>query len=423
MDPYDEILDQLKTAQRRGLETVTSRLTGAVERLSELFDEAKTSIETAIPSEPDSLLAIDEVVAAVERAKEAGGSAAAAQQLQGRLAELEQQLQQAPAAGGLSYSLLSRLDRARSQSELLRELLSVLSEQVDRAAVLVMRDGNISAWSGVGFGDAEGLRQWRAAVSASSMLTRFAEEQKTLLFAPGQDPVFSGWLQGGETPSCAAMIPVCLRGKLVGGIYVDHGKGRRWSPSEFQVLVAIVCWLIDTLGIRQTVPSAMLAEPVDLLPEDEDLESEPEPAPELRSEPEPVLPDEPEPESGSFDPSATVRVDMAQMAAMTAGAEVAPAQPAAAEAAPSLSPEDEARHEEARRFARLLVSEIKLYNEDEVERGRANNDLYQRLKEDIDRSREMFDKRIPPEVRAVKDYFHEELVRILADGNGDVLGM
>ena len=101
------------------------------------------------------------------------------------------------------------------------------------------------------------------------------------------------------------------------------------------------------------------------------------------------------------------------------------AEPAAAteEAGPARSPEDETRHEEARRFARLLVSEIKLYNEDEVDRGRANKDLHQRLKEDIARSLEMYEKRIPPEVRAEHDYFQEELVRILADGDADALGM
>ncbi len=88
-----------------------------------------------------------------------------------------------------------------------------------------------------------------------------------------------------------------------------------------------------------------------------------------------------------------------------------------------LSAEDESRHEEARRFARLLVSEIKLYNEDAVDRGRQQNDLYARLREDIDRSREMYEKRIPPEIRTVRDYFHEELVRILADGDAGALGM
>ena len=100
-----------------------------------------------------------------------------------------------------------------------------------------------------------------------------------------------------------------------------------------------------------------------------------------------------------------------------------PLEPAAGPSASGMSPEEEAQHEEARRFARLLVSEIKLYNENEVDRGRANKDIYHRLKEDIDRSREMYEKRIAPEVRAVRDYFHDELVRILGDGDPDSLGM
>lgn len=81
------------------------------------------------------------------------------------------------------------------------------------------------------------------------------------------------------------------------------------------------------------------------------------------------------------------------------------------------------KHDEARRFARLLVSEIKLYNEAKVEQGRKNKDLYERLKEDIDRSRQMYDDRIPDEVRKASNYFYEELVRILSDGDAGALGL
>jgi hypothetical protein len=86
-------------------------------------------------------------------------------------------------------------------------------------------------------------------------------------------------------------------------------------------------------------------------------------------------------------------------------------------------PDEERKHEEARRFARLLVSEIKLYNESQVEQGRRDRDLYERLKEDIDRSRQMYDERVPDEVRKGTNYFFDELVRILADGNRDALGL
>ena len=85
--------------------------------------------------------------------------------------------------------------------------------------------------------------------------------------------------------------------------------------------------------------------------------------------------------------------------------------------------EDERRfHNDARRFARLLVSEIKLYNEQKVNEGRDSSDLYDRLREAIDRSREMYEKRVQPQVSAKFDYFHYELVTNLAEGNDTKLG-
>src|SRR6185312_10139576 len=88
-----------------------------------------------------------------------------------------------------------------------------------------------------------------------------------------------------------------------------------------------------------------------------------------------------------------------------------------------VSPNEEALHEEARRLARLLVSEIKLYNEEQVEEGRRNRDIYERLKEDIDRSRQMYDERVDPKILRSTDYFYQELVRILASGDSRALGI
>jgi hypothetical protein len=84
---------------------------------------------------------------------------------------------------------------------------------------------------------------------------------------------------------------------------------------------------------------------------------------------------------------------------------------------------EDALHEEARRLARLLVSEIRLYNEELVEDGRRNRDIYARLKDEIDRSRKMYEERIAQDVRLSRDYFTEELVRRLADGDAGALGM
>ena len=85
--------------------------------------------------------------------------------------------------------------------------------------------------------------------------------------------------------------------------------------------------------------------------------------------------------------------------------------------------EEERRlHNDARRFARLLVSEIKLYNEKKVKEGRNQSDIYDRLRDDIDRSRQMYEKRVAPPVAARHDYFHQELVNTLAEGDSAKLG-
>jgi hypothetical protein len=87
-----------------------------------------------------------------------------------------------------------------------------------------------------------------------------------------------------------------------------------------------------------------------------------------------------------------------------------------------LGDEERRLHNDARRFARLLISEIKLYNEQKVVEGRIEHDLYDRLREYIDRSREMYDKRVKSEVAGRYDYFHSELVNTLAEGDVSKLG-
>ena len=69
-----------------------------------------------------------------------------------------------------------------------------------------------------------------------------------------------------------------------------------------------------------------------------------------------------------------------------------------------------------------MVSEIKLYNEAKVTEGRRTKDIYERLKEDIERGRQMYQDRVPAHVRETTDYFHDELVRILAGGDASALG-
>lgn len=78
--------------------------------------------------------------------------------------------------------------------------------------------------------------------------------------------------------------------------------------------------------------------------------------------------------------------------------------------------------EGAQRFARLLLSEIKLYHAPLVDEGRQARDLYQRLHDQIARARLLYEEKVSPAIRRHADYFEQELVRTLADGDPVLLG-
>jgi len=76
----------------------------------------------------------------------------------------------------------------------------------------------------------------------------------------------------------------------------------------------------------------------------------------------------------------------------------------------------------ARRYARLVVSEIKLYNEAAVRDGRAHRDLLRRLAAEVDRARRLYEERVPSTVPDRDRHFHQELVQTLAGGDPSLLG-
>ena len=92
---------------------------------------------------------------------------------------------------------------------------------------------------------------------------------------------------------------------------------------------------------------------------------------------------------------------------------------------PAVEEERETEQDEAqgaRRYARLLVSEIKLYNEGQVRMGRERRDLMTRLKPEIDRARRLYDERVAASIHSRDVYFQQELVQTLADGDQSLLG-
>ena len=88
----------------------------------------------------------------------------------------------------------------------------------------------------------------------------------------------------------------------------------------------------------------------------------------------------------------------------------------------AISPEDQEVHRKAQRFARLLVDEIKLYNQAKVGEGRKNKDVYDRLKEAIEKSRGTYQKRYGHTVAASGNYFQHEIIRSLAEDDLSIMG-
>jgi hypothetical protein len=78
--------------------------------------------------------------------------------------------------------------------------------------------------------------------------------------------------------------------------------------------------------------------------------------------------------------------------------------------------------EHARRYARLLIADMRLQNESSVRAGRESRDLWRRLQPEIAKARQSFDERVSPSLLHRDRIFEEELVRTLADGDDSLFG-
>jgi hypothetical protein len=76
----------------------------------------------------------------------------------------------------------------------------------------------------------------------------------------------------------------------------------------------------------------------------------------------------------------------------------------------------------ARRFARVKIAEIQLYQAAAVKAGRAARNLYGALKPQIDAARQSFEQRFLTNGTRVADYLHSEFVRALANDDATLLG-
>jgi hypothetical protein len=339
-------------------------------------------------------------------------------------------------AGSVSIAAARGLDQAVTQVDVLHRFLDECRRHCSRAALLVARGGAIGAWKAVGFsahgGDDDAVRQISMPLADGGLLSRVMTGTPMRLPASNE---ISTLLRASKV-SDAIAIPMVVREKISGALYADVvlGEEEIFDAEALGFLTFLTGLVVDRLAARKLKPAPALRVPeafkkpepagmwmneqaaVEELPATAEVGIETGPAP---SEPSPEGP----------------RPHFSDQAAAAAAPEPAPppslpegAAPEAPEAGrrlggPLSEPVGDERREEARRFARLLVSEIKLYNERAVLEGRESGNLYQRLKEDIDRSRQMYDERIPEDVRTSSNFFHDELVRILADGRPEALGI
>ncbi len=83
--------------------------------------------------------------------------------------------------------------------------------------------------------------------------------------------------------------------------------------------------------------------------------------------------------------------------------------------------ERERLENDAKRFAWLLIAEIKLYENYKIQRGLKNNSLYESLRDEIETARKKYKKQVT--YKEFDEYFEDALVDVLADGDRSKLGM
>ncbi len=328
----------------------------------------------------------------------------------------------APAAANLSEmrELALAIDAAGNQVDALKAFLTAARRSCDRAVLLVSRGDTLAVWKAEGFSPAEetSLRNVAVAPSAHAELAA-AMEGTPVAVGPGAS-ISARFASGARR---ALVCPIVVREKISAILYADQREeGSSFDPEALALLSYLIGVAVDRLATRKLRPAPALTPIRSFEPA-----AAPAPAPAPEAEPPAALEveeaGEPEPEAAPEPPPAPPArgIDFD-----TTGHPYRPP-PGVAPGGPRilrgpLAAVEEDPHEHARKIARLLVSDIRLYNEAAIEEGKRHNDIAARMRDDIDRARQTYNERVPDSVRSTTDYFHEELVRSLADGNPDALG-
>ena len=459
----DDVAGAIDAHVREGIEKLVGEIRSSIEDVREAVNSQLHAALQSVQADVNAISFLPHIKKTLGEleAEEPPAAIVAAPQPSGDTLRLKQALQS--------------VERGKSQVDVLNALLEQALAFGSRAALLILRGETFSGWKGVGFsghgGNDESVKRFNAAPGLLPELDQLLRSEHVVMWNGAN---LSTRL-GVSASEKAVLVPMVIKDKVAAAVYVDviGDDVSKLDASSLEILVFATGLLIDTLAIRKKIPSPSLTEAGDSAETVMNAPPMAAPAP-------PPPPARPAPAATPRPPEAsgaTVAISSAQIREALAASHPAapptprpaapppppapppaaprpqrpaePARPASASpaggalagderpttqyippagvgrgsAAAAPATEETKKHDEARRFARLLVSEIKLYNEAKVEQGRKNKDLYERLKEDIDRSRQMYDERIVEEVRKVSNYFYDELVRILADGNADALGL
>ena len=297
-----------------------------------------------------------------------------------------------------------------TQKEILRALLDGVSRYSGRTALFVIKGGTCSGWQGRGFEDNDAVKEF--ALDTSRGLPERVLHEKAPFAGQiiDMDPRFVDHF-GGPADEHIVMLPLLLKDKVAALVYADSGlEPNRLDTAAVELLVICTGAWLELVSMRKQAPrdTATFSESAPSMAHAATSFNDPFAAHAPRHTASASIATEPAPHATHSE------VVTAAAAAAAAGS--------SSHAAPTLSEEDAEVHRKAQRFARLLVDEIKLYNQAKVLEGRKNKDLYDRLKEDIDKSRATFKKRYGNTVAADVDYLQTEIVRSLAEDDISLMG-
>jgi len=316
---------------------------------------------------------------------------------------------------------VSGIQLGTSQKEILRALLDSSACCASRVALFVVKGSQAMGWQGRGFANGDGIKDFALDFSAPAVVRAIGDRNPTSTAANEFDTRFLE--KYGAPAGEGRLLPLILKDKVAALVYADGGtEGALLDASSLDILVLSASAWLEVNALRKQAHKETLATPAE-------------------SHGSPVQATAPA--TAYNDPFAAHAPAFAMAAAAPAGAPatVAPEPPQAVEsgviaelqgapvedqltasAAATASAEDTEIHSKARRFARLLVDEIKLYNQAKVSEGRKNKDLYDRLKDTIEKSRTTYQKRYGNTVAGSGNYFQHEVLRSLAEDDASLMG-